>query len=305
MQPGHHDIHPRLALLVERFAHPLFLAAALVAWWWAGKGDFASLVIVFAVLLIATGLEFLVPAVPEWRPTAGARLRLIGVYLLGFAISMSLIDTYAEVALPAFADLRERVGANVWPKDWPMVVQVLLLFFSAELFFYWVHRAIHGWAPLWRVLGHGFHHGFQNLHATNAGANHPFELVLLVVPLMLVPAATGAPAEVAGCTALLLIVNATLAHANVRMETPLFGLLFTSSNQHRRHHSAIFEESNTNFACNAILWDRLFGTYSSGAVRQTGIGPRQPALWRLFMLPLREPTDADTIASRRHVRPAR
>ncbi|CAN5877717.1 hypothetical protein BH11PSE8_BH11PSE8_20030 [soil metagenome] len=297
-ESNRNDAHPRLALLVERFAHPSILVTALAGWWYAGRTESASFVILFATLLLATALEFVVPAVPSWRPTPAARMRLIGVYALGFGISMSLVGSYAEVALPAVADLRERAGANVWPHHWPMVAQVLLLFFLAELFYYWVHRAIHRWAPLWRVLGHGFHHGFQNLHVTNAGANHPFELVLLVVPLLLIPEATGAPADVVGGTATLLMVNATLAHANLRMQTPGFGLFFTSSNQHRRHHSAVFEESNTNFACNAIIWDRIFGTYSSGAVQQTGIGPTQPALWRLFMLPMREPTDADTIASR-------
>ncbi len=82
------------------------------------------------------------------------------------------------------------------------------------------------------------------------------------------------------------------------MNAPLFNLLFTSSDQHRRHHSAIFAESNTNYACNAIVWDRLFGTFSRGPVAQTGIGPSQPGLWQLFLLPLREPADADTVASR-------
>jgi hypothetical protein len=33
-------------------------------------------------------------------------------------------------------------------------------------------------------------------------------------------------------------------------------------------------------------------------VRQTGIGPTQPGLWRMFLLPFREPHDVDTVSTR-------
>jgi sterol desaturase/sphingolipid hydroxylase (fatty acid hydroxylase superfamily) len=153
---------------------------------------------------------------------------------------------------------------------------------------------------LWRLSGHGFHHAFHNLHAINVGATHPFEVIFLALPMVLLAAVFGAPPEAVSGAGVLLVVNGTLAHANVRMETPVFNWLFTASNQHRRHHSAVFKESNTNYACNAILWDRLFGTYSSGDVRQTGIGPTQPTLRQMFLLTFREPRDAETVTSRKH-----
>ena len=121
---------------------------------------------------------------------------------------------------------------------------------------------------------------------------------LLTLPMVLLAALTGAPEQATGAAGILLLANATLAHANVRMDTPVFNLFVTSSDQHRRHHSVVFEESNTNYACNAILWDRLFGTFSRGPVHQTGIGPTQPGLWRMFLLPFREPPDVDTVSTR-------
>jgi sterol desaturase/sphingolipid hydroxylase (fatty acid hydroxylase superfamily) len=249
-------------------------------------------------LLVSMALERLIPAVPEWRLGIGATLRLAGLYLLGLVISGTIIAGYESVLPAALSDVRARIGTALWPTAWPLLAQALLLYFASDFLYYWTHRAIHRWPLLWRATGHGFHHGFQNLHTINAGVSHPFELVPLALPLVLLAAVFGPPDEALGAAAVLLLTNANLAHANIRMQTPIFNLFFTSSDQHRRHHSAVFEESNTNYACNAILWDRLFGTYSRGEVRQTGIGPTQPSLWQMFLLPFREPNDADTVATR-------
>jgi len=83
------------------------------------------------------------------------------------------------------------------------------------------------------------------------------------------------------------------------MNTPVLAWLFTHSNHHRRHHSNEFDISNTNYACNAIVWDRLFVTHTEADVEQTAIGPVQPRIRNMFLLPFREPDTADTVASRR------
>ena len=122
--------------------------------------------------------------------------------------------------------------------------------------------------------------------------------MLLALPVVLVAALFGAGAEAVAGATVLAVVNTSIAHANLDIDTPLLRWVFTTSNQHRRHHSAVFEASNSNYACNAILWDRLFGTFSRGPVHQTGIGPTQPGLWRMFLLPFREPPDVDTVSTR-------
>jgi hypothetical protein len=55
-----------------------------------------------------------------------------------------------------------------------------------------------------------------------------------------------------------------------------------------------FEEGNTNYSCNAIIFDRIFGTYSEGPIDKTGIGPSEPNLMEKLMLPFREPADITT-----------
>ncbi|MEH6419931.1 sterol desaturase family protein [Pseudomonas sp. CGJS7] len=291
-------LRPQAERFVERWAHPLILAGALALWWLLGRGELAFWTSMAAVLLLLQVLERWVPAMPDWRIGAAATARLIGVYLIGLWVSGLIVDGYRELLPPALHVVRDRIGAALWPQSWPWLAQALLLFFAADLIYYWIHRAIHRSAWLWRITGHGFHHGFHNLQSLNVGSNHPFELVFVALPLALLAGLTDAPAEAVRMAGVLLLTNTTLAHANLRMDTPVLRFFLTDSGAHRRHHSAVFEDSNTNYACNAIVWDRLFGTYSRGPVAQTGIGPRQPPIWRLYLLPFREPPDVDTVATR-------
>ncbi|WP_187471043.1 sterol desaturase family protein [Luteimonas viscosa] len=291
---------PALRWWIRNTAQPLLLAAAL-ALWYALDLDEASaaiLALVGAQCMLAM-LEHLAPAVPHWRQRPGEKLALAGLYLLTIVLLQLILTLYAVFLVPALAATREAAGLQLWPTGLPLPAQVLLLFLAADFIYYWIHRALHRFAFLWRASGHGFHHAFHNLHALNTGASHPLEILLLALPVVLVAALFGAGAQAVAGATVLAVVNTSIAHANLDIDTPALRWVFTNSNQHRRHHSAVFEASNSNYACNAILWDRLFGTYSEGEVAQTGIGPREPTLLEKLLLPFREPAYADTALSRR------
>ena len=53
----------------------------------------------------------------------------------------------------------------------------------------------------------------------------------------------------------------------------------------------MFEESNTNYGCNVILWDRIFGTFSDAPTEATGIGDTEPSLLGKVLMPFRRPDD--------------
>jgi len=93
--------------------------------------------------------------------------------------------------------------------------------------------------------------------------------VLLALPMSLLAMLTGPVPEAVIMATVLLLSNAMLAHCNLRMATPVLNWALTTREQHRRHHSSVFAESNSNDACNAILWDRLFGTDGGGTSAQT------------------------------------
>lgn len=284
--------------LIEYTLHPALILGAVYLWSELGGTQSATLIALMAALAVIRVCETFYPAHADWKQTSVEVATILGITLVGLILVGVVGELYAVTLAIPLAAIREAVGINVWPNTWPMLVQILLLYFTSEFIFYWIHRGIHNSTLLWRLSGHGFHHSFQNLHAINFLTSHPFEIFFLSVPTLLLSYLVGAPSEAILGGALLLTVNACFAHANVRIESDWLGLFFTNSVQHSRHHSTVFAESNTNFSCNAIIWDRLFGTYSKGAVVQTGIGPTEPGLLAKLLLPVREPDDIQTAPRR-------
>ena len=189
------------------------------------------------------------------------------------------------------SDMRSLLGMDVWPHHWPMIGQVILAFFLSELIWYWFHRAEHRWSLVWRLSGHGAHHSFKNLSALNFGANHPLEYFVLLAPSAIVELLFGAGAAIGGA-AILLVTQASIVHSNIPTNSKGIGWLLTTNHYHIHHHSLVIEESNTNYGCAIILWDRLFGTFSDNNTIETGIGPSEPSMWNKLLIPLKEPADS-------------
>ncbi len=178
--------------LVERLAHPVLLVAAYLLWLAMDRGGEAVLVALLGTFALLMLLEHTLPAVPAWRLRAGQRLQLAGLYLITFVLVAAFTSLYEATLVAPLASARDALALG-WPDGMPILTQVLLLFFASDFIYYWFHRAIHRWSWLWRASGHGFHHAFHNLHALNVGTNHPFEIVLLTLPMVLV--AEAAPAR--------------------------------------------------------------------------------------------------------------
>ena len=161
------------------------------------------------------------------------------------------------------------------------------MFLSSEFIWYWMHRAEHRWQLVWRLSGHGAHHAFKRLGALNFGLNHPFELFLIVLPTALVELTFGVGVAAAG-TAILTTTQASIAHSNLDLNTRWIGWLFTTNRYHLLHHSVVLDESNTNYGCSAIVWDRVFGTFSAVRSVEAGSGPREPTLAQMALMPFKE-----------------
>jgi len=280
--------------LVEHLLHPLLFAGCLALWYLVEDTGVATITAVLCTQVILRVCEHLFPANPDWHQTSGQVWVIIAITFMAVMLyGVVQAIHYAWLSMPLSA-LRETAGLDIWPTDWPLLAQVLLAFFAGDFIYYWIHRATHRWTWLWRLLGHGFHHSFGNMHAINFQTTHPFENLLLVLPPVLLGLIFGAPIEAALGSTMLVLVTASFAHANFHSRAHWLAWVITNSNQHNRHHSNVFVESNTNFSCNAIIWDRLFGTYSEGPVQRTGIGPTEPSTLAKFLLPFKEPTDIET-----------
>ncbi len=279
-----------LARAVEFGLQPTLLAGALLVWLpFRERPELYLFVLVAAQLLLAL-LERHFPARRDWVQERPEKLANIAL-MTGFtAFAGGAAALYRSGLAEPLGELRASLGLDLWPAAWPLPARVLLAFLLSELVWYAIHRSEHRFAFLWRASGHGVHHSFARLNAINFNTNHPLEAFLIVLPTTLVTLLFGAGEE-AGAAALLVLVNASIVHSNLQLSSSGIGWLFTTNHYHFRHHSRVFEESNTNYGCAAIVWDRLFGTFGDGPTREAGIGPTEPGLWQRLILPLHQPRD--------------
>ena len=287
---------PALARSIIKYGlHPGLLIGALALWFALDRGEIVFILVLVGAHLIMAVCEIRFPAKPEWKQRGIDKLQILGLTLLDFIVFGLVVVLYELTMAPPLVEFREWAGLNLWPTEWPLIAQVFMVYFTSEFIYYWIHRGIHTSGFLWRFSGHGVHHSFQNLHAINFLTSHPMEILFLALPSVFLGALFGVGTEPLLGASIILAVNAGIAHSNIVGNSRVIGWLFTTAEQHRRHHSTVFADSNSNYSCNAIIWDRLFGTYSEGPVEQTGIGPEEPGFWDKMMLPLREP-DSTTVA---------
>jgi ornithine lipid hydroxylase len=221
------------------------------------------------VLLGATAilvLELLVPYRPAWTPRRDDVVQ-DGTFLV--VVQIALPALLAVVVLDQAAGLLGTVPrASLWPHAWPIAAQALLMLLSADLFRYWLHRASHGWPPLWRL--HAVHHSPQELYFLNVGRFHPVEKLLQFLvdaaPFLLI----GVAPEVVAAYFVFYAVNGFFQHCNADVRLGWLNWIVSGPELHRWHHSRTVRESDRNFGNNLILWDALFGTRFLPVERQVG-----------------------------------
>ncbi len=275
---------------LEYLLQPAILVAVMALWFSNPEEPLIYPIVLATVHVLLGVIEHWMPARPDWLQPAREKLMnvvLVVVLTIGIGIVAGWYDMLLREPL---AELRAILHLDIWPHDWPLFAQVLLVFFTGEFIWYWLHRMEHRWALVWRISGHGVHHSFKKLGGLNFGLNHPLEFFFLVAPSAFVELLFGVGIAAAGAS-ILAVVQASIAHANIRMNSRVIGWLFTTNEYHIHHHSVVMEESNTNYGCAAIVWDRLFGTFEPGPTREAGTGPTEPTLWRKALMPFREPDD--------------
>lgn len=285
--------------LLHYTLQPALMVFALALWAWQPSSPLTLLVGLGVVQVVLGLLEARFPRRPDWTTKGKERATNIAVFILLLPVAGVAEELYEQSAAGPLTALRPAGIEALWPHALPGWMQVVLIFFLSELIWYWLHRAEHRWSAFWRVSGHGAHHSFKKLGALNAGLNHPFELVVIAVPAATIGLVFGVADYAMGATLLLLTV-AAIAHSNLDLNTKVIGWLFTTNRFHIHHHSVVLAESNTNYGCAAIIWDRVFGTFADGETVETGTGPTEPSLWAKAAMPFVEPEDTSTAPTSRN-----
>ena len=275
-----------LRFAVYWMLQPTFIAISLYLAHTKASIDAHTLFIVVAFCLL-TLFENIIPARKDWRKSFRENVALFGFVFVAGAAYAAVEALYEASLFQWMTSISETWQLDIWPSHWPVVVQVLLIFSAFEFVNYWYHRASHRWGWLWRLSGHGAHHAFKKLSSMNSLANHPIEAFFLILPRAIVGFLLGG--EVVGAAFVsLTAVTALLAHSNVRLNSAIVGWFFTTNRFHIHHHSQVISESNTNYGCVCIIWDRLFGTFHDADTKDTGIGNVQPSYKNIFTLPFKQ-----------------
>jgi sterol desaturase/sphingolipid hydroxylase (fatty acid hydroxylase superfamily) len=269
---------------------PLLLTIVIGHWYLDPLQEETYLLTVLFVQLVLGFSEHYFPARPGWLTNAREKIRNVTLVAILSTIALYLSGLYRDWLTGPLEVFRHSIGLDIWPHEWPLLVQLFMVFFLSELLWYWMHRAEHRWYLVWRLSGHGSHHSFKKLGALNFGLNHPIEYFFILLPSALVELTFGVGAAAAGA-AILTVTQASVAHANIALNSRGIGLAFTTNKYHICHHSAVLQESNTNYGCSTIVWDRLFGTFLDRTIDETGTGPTEPTMWEKFLMPFKEPDD--------------
>ena len=219
-----------------------------------------ALVVQGGVLLVFLALE---KVFPRSRVTFLSRQTWINVVTGGLLFALKA----AFVAL-----LYMVIGGLEIPRLVPVpfrspFAQLAFAFVISDFCRYWLHRAHHEVAFLWRF--HRVHHSCRQLNVTSGLRMHLVDFIqLALLPFLLFGVIFDTRAfDARVWTALAFIVAAMDAFSHADMRYPLEGkvakawyTLFNTPHFHSWHHTTDPERYNGNYSQTLVIWDRLFGT---------------------------------------------
>ena len=175
--------------------------------------------------------------------------------LVVLAVPVSLFDASALPFVPAF------------------ILFFLVMDFSEYLF----HRAQHSIPWLWRL--HALHHSDDDMNATTTERHFWGDAALKAVTIRPAAALLVHPTSEILFAYMVCGLWNYVAHSRLPLNFGRFSWAFNSPAYHRRHHSAVPEHHNSNYAALLPIWDVLFGSYyvPSKDLPPTGLGGQPPS----------------------------
>lgn len=200
--------------------------------------------------------------------------------LFTLAPSMTLLHYTGD-----WSTLRQAIASQ------PLWLQVIAIMFLTDFVQYWFHRAFHQVPFLWGF--HAVHHSAKKMDWLAGSRMHIVEIIglrsMTVIPMYVLGFAESA----LHIYILLVYLNATFVHANVRFNVEWLKPLIVTPRFHHWHHGIEKEAIDVNFAIHFPLFDKLFGTYYMPKNQWPsgyGIGghPVPNGYWKQFLYPFRK-----------------
>ena len=257
---------------------------------WMDPGLLVSILVLAPIPLLLV-LERLKPRrhdwLLNWRDLAEDTFWVLATYFIWVPIYDKRYDTPIS---SVFTSLREMSGFPYRLEAETitgLLVASMVGVFAIEFIGYWAHRVQHRFMFLWRI--HATHHHIVKMSAARADRTHPLEFLGLNLGSAVALAFLGASADVVGVVLVFRLATAHVCHCNLPLVSGVFGWVFNTAEWHQLHHSCDYAESNTNYGCTVIFWDRVFGTFSSkSSIERVGNGTgRRLSLLTQLTIPFR------------------
>lgn len=266
------------------------LAASAAATGWMDSGLLVTLLVYLPIPLLLL-FERLVPKRQDWLLSWKDLAEDSFWVLTNVYIWVPIYDDNYDTPISTlFASVRDSSG---FPFKLEAGTTLGILFLAiigllaSEFIGYWAHRVQHRFMFFWRI--HATHHHLTKMSVARAQRGHPLENLGLNLGFAVAFAFLGASDAVIGVAAVIGASTGFISHGNVPLRPGWFGWLFNTPTWHQLHHSNNYGESNTNYGCVLIIWDRVFGTFSGKeSIERVGNGTgRHLSLWTKYTLPFR------------------
>jgi sterol desaturase/sphingolipid hydroxylase (fatty acid hydroxylase superfamily) len=216
---------------------------------------------IFAIVFIAAAAaEAVAPRRPAEPGTRWPRWRTnLGLGLLNVLAQRLLLGAAALSAAIAAAGhgwgLLNQLQLPLW-----LEAAAGIIILDAAVF--GQHVATHVVPLFWRF--HRVHHSDTEVDVSTGLRFHPVEILLSLLYKALVVVLAGADPAVVIAYEVLLSAATLFTHANIRLPQGLdekLRLVICTPDMHRRHHSCLAAETDSNYGNILSCWDRLAGTY--------------------------------------------
>lgn len=188
------------------------------------------------------------------RWASNVSITLLNIFLL------RLIFPLAPVLLAVYANENNWGLFNII--DAPFILAVAISFTVLDLSAYTQHYLLHRIPLLWRL--HIVHHTDIDYDFSTALRFHPLDGVFTSAAVALTVFILGTPAIAVLAYNALHVFMSAFVHGNLKLPKTIdknLRKMLVTPDLHRIHHSAIENETNSNYGGVTPLWDRLFGTY--------------------------------------------
>lgn len=254
------------------------LVATAITWQWMDADLLVTLIITSSIPLVFIAERF-APKKPEWVLNWADIAEDVFWVMSGLFIWIPLYDEYYETPISeAFTSLREATNLPITlapTSTLGLLAAGLVALVATEFISYWAHRIQHRHMFFWRI--HATHHHITKMSVARADRTHPLEFLALNLGGAVMLALLGASSDVVAIYITVLVTCTRVTHANLPLRPGLIGWVFNTPQYHQLHHSCNYDESNTNYGCVIILWDRLFGTFSDkDHIEKLGNGTGKP-----------------------------